>query len=344
MSDGFEIDGDTLVLAGGTQVRFIRTLRLPEQGEHPLPPGLGEFPIRRVEDHRDTVPAAWAELGGVMIPMYTREAMWLSFRAGEPAALQVGVGKVCAVSGETWQDELSQDPQNYLTLPRQPWLDGLNSGEGTVRQFVAVPHGLGATVEGQVTGEEVHGGVQLALHRLTEEKREEWERERSERPTMRGVWGSGFGDDAVHADALFDGSIGAVPMAAAMAAPPPPASAVPESVTMGIGAGGRMTQEIYEDDRDVTEYEPVPSSRVFVHLCSASQWETITGEKPPPTPISASTYTEHGYPWFQYFDAEATDLAPAENLESITPVGEWLGADGEDQPLHMHNVVGLKDA
>ncbi|MFC9307498.1 hypothetical protein ACFTWH_09780 [Streptomyces sp. NPDC057011] len=30
-----------------------------------------------------------------------------------------------------------------------------------MRQFVAVPLGLGATVEGQVTGEETTGGVQL---------------------------------------------------------------------------------------------------------------------------------------------------------------------------------------
>jgi hypothetical protein len=28
-------------------VRFARALRLPETGTHPLPPGLGEFPVRR---------------------------------------------------------------------------------------------------------------------------------------------------------------------------------------------------------------------------------------------------------------------------------------------------------
>ena len=45
--------------------------------------------------------------------------------------------------------------------PDQPWLDGINAGDGFIRQFVAVPLGLGATVEAQVTGDEVHGGVQL---------------------------------------------------------------------------------------------------------------------------------------------------------------------------------------
>lgn len=44
-------DGNALRLPGGVAVRFIRTLRLPESGSHALPPGLGEFPIRRVADY-----------------------------------------------------------------------------------------------------------------------------------------------------------------------------------------------------------------------------------------------------------------------------------------------------
>ncbi|MGW6548520.1 hypothetical protein ACWGBH_37595, partial [Streptomyces massasporeus] len=172
------IDGNTLRLPGGVAVRFIRTLRLPETGTHPLPPGLGEFPVRRVADYADRVPEAWRARGGVMLPVYLREAMWLSFAGtSEPAALQVGVGKVCAVSGRPWSDRPARDPQNYVVLPRQPWLDGINSGTGTVRQFVAVPLGLGATVEGQVTGEEVWGGVQLQSFALNDRARARWREE-----------------------------------------------------------------------------------------------------------------------------------------------------------------------
>ncbi len=95
------IDGNTLRLPGGVAVRFIRALRLPETGTHPLPPGLGEFPVRRIADYADRVPEEWRARGGVMLPVYLREAMWLSFAGtSEPAALQVGVGKVCAVSGQ----------------------------------------------------------------------------------------------------------------------------------------------------------------------------------------------------------------------------------------------------
>ena len=100
---------DQLVL-GPVTVNFQRTLRIPETGLHPLPPGLGRFPLRRVEDYPDTAPAEWLARGGVMLPIYQREAMWLSFDASEPAALQVGVGKVCAVSGLPWIEHLVGDP------------------------------------------------------------------------------------------------------------------------------------------------------------------------------------------------------------------------------------------
>ena len=52
-------------------VDFQRTLRIPDdEGTYPLPPGLGSFPIYRVEDYAKRVPEAWNEHGGVFIPMY----------------------------------------------------------------------------------------------------------------------------------------------------------------------------------------------------------------------------------------------------------------------------------
>ena len=73
-------------------VTFERTLRIPDDGrEYPLPPSLGRFPVRRVEDYADRVPAAWREHGGVFLPMYQREAMWLNFHGAHwrPNALKV---------------------------------------------------------------------------------------------------------------------------------------------------------------------------------------------------------------------------------------------------------------
>jgi hypothetical protein len=309
------IDHDSLVL-GPVRVTFQRTLRIPEEGLHPLPPGLGAFPVRRVTDYPDTAPAEWLARGGVMLPVYQREAMWLSFRADEPAALQVGIGKVCAISGDPWSQDLCQDPQNYAPVPEQPWLDGINAGEGFIRQFVAVPLGLGATVEGQVTGAEEHGGVQLRAVGLTHAALATWQAEQARQPLLHGLEGMALCASA-------------------------PGEAVAD---MGLGAGGRMRQEVYVDGRSLDDYDETRAWRVFVHLCSAAQWTAITGEVPPPTPVDREVYVQHGLPWFDYYDADADDLPASDVLSKVVPVGEKLGEEPEPfTPVNPSTIVTLKD-
>ncbi|ORV89764.1 hypothetical protein [Mycolicibacterium iranicum] len=303
---------------GSVTVSFQRTLRIPEAGLHPLPPGLGRFPLRRVSDYPDTAPAEWLTRGGVMLPIYQREAMWLSFHASEPSALQVGVGKVCAISGLPWLDYLIGEPQNYVPLPEQPWLDGINAGHGFIRQFVAVPLGSGATVEGQVTGEEIHGGVQLRVVGLTQDALEQW---RAAQRQSLPVYG-----DAFELYGAPDGATGAEPMGA----------------SMGLGAGGRMRQEVYADDRGLADYDHSAGSRVFVQLCSAEQWTAITGEVPPPTPVDRDAYVHAGLPWFDFYNADADDLTPSEILSSVKAVGEKLGAEKKPfVPVGPDTVITL---
>ncbi|MBP2452650.1 hypothetical protein [Mycolicibacterium lutetiense] len=306
---------DQLVL-GSVTVGFERTLRIPETGLHPLPPGLGAFPLRRVQDYPDRVPAEWLAHGGIMLPVYQREAMWLSFHSSDPAALQVGVGKVCAVSGAGWKERLARGPQNYVALPDQPWLDGINAGDGFIRQFVAVPLGSGATVEGQITGQEVHGGVQLRAVGLTAQALEQW-----------------------RARPRFEGSM-MIDEDSCELLPAP--SAAP---SMGLGAGGRMRQEVYADGRPLSDYDEDRSQRVFVHLCSAAQWTAITGEVPPPTPVDRDAYVEAGLPWFDYYDADAQDLAATDTLANVKSVGEWFGeSEMPFVPVDPGKVVTLKGA
>jgi hypothetical protein len=279
---------------------------------------LGRFPLRRVRDYPDTAPPEWLEHGGVMLPVYQREAMWLSFSShrGEPGALQVGVGKVCAVSGQPWIEKLRQRPQNYLAIPAQPWLEGINAGDGFVRQFVAVRLGSGATVEGQVTGAETVGGVQLRAVGLSKRARAKWKRNRKRAAKAWSEDCCGF-------------------------APEPVADSGP---SMGLGAGGRMVQEVYADQRPRKDYDPDRSWRVFVHLCSATRWTRITGETPPPSPADRDAYVEAGLPWFDYYDDDAAALAAAEALANLKTVDEVLGIEAiPHPPVHPSAVIKLKD-
>jgi len=111
---------------------------------------------------------------------------------------------------------------------------------------------------------------------------------------------------------------------------------------MGLGAGGRMRQEVYADDRPLADYDESGARRVFVHLCSAAQWTAITGEVPPPTPVDRDAYVRAGLPWFDLYDADARDLAPSETLARVKSVGKKLGVEEDPfAPVDPKTVIAL---
>ncbi|MEP6871628.1 MAG: hypothetical protein ABI939_07235, partial [Anaerolineaceae bacterium] len=73
-------------------------------------------------------------------------------------------GKLNAISGAAWVPNLRADPQDYLVIPAQPWLDGFAIDQGVVRQFVAERLGEGYSVEEQLTGKADFGGLQLLAY------------------------------------------------------------------------------------------------------------------------------------------------------------------------------------
>jgi hypothetical protein len=101
--------------------------------------------------------------------------MWIKFTSRERFAVKLHVGGVNAVSGEpSYETEQTQrrrykllsenkSIQDYVVTPGQLWLDGIASTDGTVRQFVAVPLGCGYTVESQISGVDLVGGLQLEV-------------------------------------------------------------------------------------------------------------------------------------------------------------------------------------
>ena len=63
-------------------IEFQRTLRIPDDDrDYPLPPGLGGFPLRHIDDYARRLPEQWHRRGGVIAPMHQAEAMWIAFEA-----------------------------------------------------------------------------------------------------------------------------------------------------------------------------------------------------------------------------------------------------------------------
>ncbi len=266
-------------------VSFQRTLRIPDDGRtFPLPPGLGIFPVRRVADHADRLPAGVFDRRDLFIPMYQREALWLGLHgaAWKPNAVKIGAGGINVLTGEPFDLALRGTSQDYVVVPPQPWIDGVKTGRDVVRQFVAMPLGLGYSLEASIEAEERRGAIQLAVF--------------NPRP----------------------GRFPDAPPPETEGGPRRQASAG----RMGLGAGGVMRQKVYPDRHGSDAWDPEARAALTVHILNSLQYREVTGEAPPPTPIDAAAYTKHGLPWFDLYDEERGDIGPSGALAAAKTVAE----------------------
>ncbi|KAF2971846.1 hypothetical protein GQX73_g1661 [Xylaria multiplex] len=109
--------------------------------------------------------------------------MWIDVKADCPFMIKIYAGGVNVVSGEhsletietkmRRLDLLSENKniQDYIVAPQQLWIDGFAVAPGVVRQFVAMPLGMGYSVEAQLTGQETVGGLQFEITPSLPQKR-----------------------------------------------------------------------------------------------------------------------------------------------------------------------------
>ncbi|KAH6902474.1 hypothetical protein BKA70DRAFT_1520857 [Coprinopsis sp. MPI-PUGE-AT-0042] len=143
---------------GDLTTRCHRTLRVPDgDNTSDLPPVVTHLGSK--------VPEEMKKRGGFITPMFLREALYIQFSGGD-AAVKVSVGGVNVVSGASASDlsPLGFGTQDYIVAGKQPWIDGIVTGPGVVRQFVVTEMHKGYTVEEQVTGESKVGGIQFDIY------------------------------------------------------------------------------------------------------------------------------------------------------------------------------------
>lgn len=285
---------------------FQRTLRIPDDGNvYPLPPGLGTFPIQSVANYWERVPPAWRSPNSYFIAMYQREALWLGFDGAtwKPNAVKIAIGSVNAISGQTWDEVLHTQPQNYIVCPNQPWLDGINAGPSLIRQFVAMPLGSGLTVEAQVSGAEEFGGIEILAYEPKPGRFPD------QPPPER------------RPDTLIVASL-------------------PRDAEMGLGSGGTMRQKIYPDPYGVDTWDLTNFGSIVVHIINSEQYRELTDLEPPSTPIAAQTYTQYGFPWFDLYDEERGDVPATETLSRVKSIREQESERGaanlqEDEAIEI---------
>ena len=304
---------DRLLVGRHTTISFNRTLRIPEDGKrYNLPAGFGRLPILRVEDVADRVPSKWRQEGGLIIPLYQREALFLEFGGVDwrPTISKVAVGRINAITGKPHDLQLKAGRQDYVVIPEQKWLDGINSGNGTVRQFVAMPLSKGYTVEAQITDEETHGGFQLAVFDpkqgiFSEPQPEKWE-----------DYTFSYREDgmALHARAprIYEDSHSLFSR-----------SAGPKEgrdLEMGIAAGGSIKQQILEDEYGIETWDASEHLSLNIRIVNSAVYEEITGNAAPPTPITTEAYAKNGIPWFSQYEETRKSVPGAKIFNQLLSV------------------------
>lgn len=363
-----KVEGNTVHIGENFSFTLHRTLRVPQDGkEYPLPASCGTFPVYRVDDYLDRVPEHWRAHGGVFVPMWQCEAMWINFRGeySKPTAVKVGAGKVCAVTGQPWNDTLTKSPQNYMVVggsSGQSWLDGFKTKDGSVSQFIAMKLGGGYTAEAQITGKEDVGGVQIQVWDV---KKEHELAVPTYKGTLRGAYGPlptvfGAAMPAVAGplsspnfqmvDAPTYRTMKGQGITMSCAAPQQQEPLFGDmhreaEVEMGLGGGGTIQQAIRQFGNFTPDtFNPDATGRVFVHLVNSQMFKAITGQDAPPTPITPEKYKAHGYPWFStYVEDLGKDVPVQGPLASLKTVSEIAVVKKEPMPADTLTGDSLVD-
>lgn len=112
---------------------------------------------------------------------------------------------------------------------------------------------------------------------------------------------------------------------------------------MGLAAGGRMKQSLYPDPHGLDVWDASRTSRVFVHIVNSMLWREITGEEPPPCPITARDYAAHQWPWFEIYDEALGALTETAMLGHVKSVKELDSQEAttpqqDDDPVNVAPV------
>ncbi|KAI0534885.1 hypothetical protein GGR58DRAFT_33352 [Xylaria digitata] len=377
-------------------IEFKRTIRVPDNADDAkLPPSLGNFPLFKTRDFASKLPAHMNTQRGVFFPMYQREAMWIAFRADHPFMIKIYAGGVNVVSGEhnletietkmRRLDLLSENKniQDYIVAPRQPWIDGFAVAPGVVRQFVAMPLGMGYSVEAQLTGQETVGGLQFEITPSLPKKRIISSHRLRQSYTLSG---NSDGDYSVCVQTLTGKMI---PIKCSSSdtienlkeyvqdiegIPPDQQRLMFDSKQladeptlsdygvqkndvlhlvlrlrgggwygpMGVAAGGKIDQVIYEDNNSPSIWATDSTITIPVHILTTTMFRDVTGQKPPPCPISAATYADASLPFFDLPEEPSGISGAFDGVKSVNEINVVRGIASGEEPNVKPRVVTIR--
>ena len=262
-------------------IKFERTMRLPDDDHtYELPTGLGQLPLRSVDDFPETTPLSWIKRGGVVMPLNRSETLWIWFSSRYRFAVKIKIGDMDALLNTPWNPGLQRQPQNYLVAPNAPW----EKDDEVARHLVAMP----------LHAEEANGeGIQFEITPMHAESVYRDENAFLLPPTiqeffMRLIFASMISKQIDEMRRPHERR---------------EIEDVFEKSTEPALATGR--QKIPDDPYQLEEWDQANTVRCFVHACDPQAWRQITGMSAPYPPLTGTEYLNARIPWFDEYQNES---------------------------------------
>ncbi|KAI5855159.1 hypothetical protein BZA05DRAFT_442822 [Tricharina praecox] len=177
----------------------------------------------------------------------------------------------------------NEERQDYVVVPPQPWLNGIATSPGVVKQFVAVPYKLGYSVEHQVTGSETVRGIEFEIipsFTLWKPSFALWD----ESSVHRRAPSANLKTPTVADYGIVRGSI--IDLILTLR------GGYAQSHEMAVGAGGTIKQGIWKDPHSPRLWNTGRAKLLIVQVLNATAFEAITGMPTSPTPIEYKTFLQ----------------------------------------------------
>jgi tetratricopeptide (TPR) repeat protein len=108
-------------------------------------------------------------------------------------------------------------------------------------------------------------------------------------------------------------------------------------VEMGIAAGGRIKQQIFEDTYGADSWDESVARDVVIHIVNSKAYQRITGCPAPPSPITSEQYARCKIPWYSAYDEKDLSVKPVgvfKRIFSIGKIDKGRGIAEEALPKH----------
>lgn len=243
-------------------IRFQRTMRLPDDGQtYRLPSGLGQFPLRRVEDFPHTAPNAWKGRGDLIMPMYESDGVLFCFSSSYRFAARIGtgLGNIVTVPISSCDEH---DSRRYLLLPRRD-----QANRAIHLEIVPLKASIYYDDENAFF---LPPNIPELFKKMILS------------PAIAASW-----ENLPFIQQRYcDEEIGFQPETTY--SPPPPFHET-------------ARKHLLEIDSEAADRDQTQTAYCIIHICDATSWEKMTGLKLMYPPLTMDDYQSVGLPWFENY-------------------------------------------